>query len=166
MLLTRLRGEILKASVALRNSPQRSIQSKPAPKIETDSCGIPLKPTWSVHDLLSSYPNPTITPATFRRLHELSALIPPEEGTPEYESLKWELEELIRLVEAVKLVDVSGVDGECVPDGRIWAEGAGWSLEAETNGEDACASGPALLRHASETSNGMYVVDADRRSNS
>jgi hypothetical protein len=130
--------------------------------IETDSCGIPIKPTWSVNDLLSSYPKPSITSATFRRLHELSALIPPNEGTPEHNELKKELEELIRLVEAVRLVDVSDMDGERVPDGRIWAEGTGIPPGEREESEDEIVGGQALLQHAARVSDSMYVVDSDR----
>ena len=74
--------------------------------VETDTSGIPLKPTWSVHNLVSSYPKPTISSANFKRLHELSALHPPPEGTSEHEERKQELEDLVTLVEAVKLVDL------------------------------------------------------------
>ncbi|KII95891.1 hypothetical protein PLICRDRAFT_78507, partial [Plicaturopsis crispa FD-325 SS-3] len=127
---------------------------------ETDSLGIPLQPTWSVHDLLSSYPTPTITPATFKRLHELSALIPPAEGTVEHDSLKRELEELIKLVEAVKLVQLDDEGG--VPDGRIWAQGTGLQFVDHDEHEDG-ESGRALLRHAARTEEGLYLVDADKR---
>ncbi|KAI0363557.1 hypothetical protein BV20DRAFT_975543 [Pilatotrama ljubarskyi] len=138
---------------------------------EVDSTGIPLKPTWSVNELLSSYPRPTITPATLKRLHELSALIPPEEGTSEHARLTQEIEDLVKLVEAVKLVDVSAVAGNgerAVPDGRIWAEGEGISLDTEAfaDSEDSeSASGRALLAHAARTMDGLYVVEADKPRN-
>ncbi|KAI0356508.1 hypothetical protein OH77DRAFT_1423439 [Trametes cingulata] len=138
---------------------------------DVDATGIPLKPTWSVNELLSSYPRPTITPATLKRLHELSALIPPEEGSPEHARLTQEMEELVKLVEAVKLVDVSAVaeDGErAVPDGRIWAEGEGIRLDTEAfadEEEPQDASGRALLKHASKTMDGLYVVEADKPRN-
>nr|GAT53847.1 predicted protein [Mycena chlorophos] len=74
-----------------------------------DAAGIPSRPTWSVNELLASYPRPTLPPSALKRLHDLSALVPPEENSPEYIKLKTELEELIRLVEAVKLVDTTGV---------------------------------------------------------
>ncbi|KAF5387936.1 hypothetical protein D9615_000126 [Tricholomella constricta] len=126
-------------------------------KHETDECGIPLKPTWSVHELLSSYPKPILPSTTLTRLHELSALIPPAEGTLKHVELKEEMEELIRLVEAVKLVDTEGVhptshrakDGD-TPDQNLS------SLEGEPSGGD-------LLRHASRTLDGFYIVDSDRK---
>ncbi|KAF8268262.1 hypothetical protein EI94DRAFT_1915594, partial [Lactarius quietus] len=74
--------------------------------VETDDCAIPLKPTWSVDDLLSSYPRPTISSLALDRLHVLSALIPPEEGTPEHAKLIRELEDLVKLVESVRLFNV------------------------------------------------------------
>ncbi|RDX53595.1 hypothetical protein OH76DRAFT_1342798 [Lentinus brumalis] len=133
---------------------------------EVDSTGIPLKPTWSVHELLSSYPRPTVSPATLKRLHELSALIPPLEGTPEHAKLSQEMEELVRLVEAVKLVDVNEVaeDGP-VPDGRIWASGEAVSLNAGALGEAETVGGRSLLQHASRTVDGLYVVEADKPRN-
>ncbi len=94
---------------------------------ETDTDDvIPRKPTWSVHELISSYPRPHISDATLKKLHQLSALVPPTEGTPEHERIRRELEEMVRLVEAVKLVDTSSVDdANEIPDGRIWPEGCG-----------------------------------------
>lgn len=137
--------------------------------VETDSHGIPVRPTWSVNELLSSYPKPTITAATLEHLHELSALIPPEEGTPEHQKLTDEMENLIKLVEAVKLVDPELLpqtkDGE-VPDGRIWAEGFGIELTREKSSGSPAAQGEvhgqALLDYAARTENNLYVVDADR----
>ncbi|EMD40444.1 hypothetical protein CERSUDRAFT_43945 [Gelatoporia subvermispora B] len=122
---------------------------------ETDSYGIPAHPTWSVNDLLSSYPQPTIPPSTLKRLHELSALIPPEEGTLAHAKLTQGLEGLVRLVEAVKLVDTSEVE--------IWAEGKGIKLDAAMDTPDDSVSGQALLKHSSRTRDGFYVVDADKR---
>jgi hypothetical protein len=132
-------------------------------KLQTDSYGLPLHPTWSVNDLLSSYPTPTITPSTLKRLHELSALIPPAEGTPEHDILKREMENLVKLVEAVKLVNHSDGLGEGqIPDGRVWAEGTGVRPVDTQATADYKVTGSALLGFASRTSDGLYVVDADR----
>ena len=136
---------------------------------EFDELGLPLRPTWSVHELLESYPKPQIPAAKLKRLHELSALIPPEEGTEEYSKLKDELEDLVKLVEAVKLVDVgksSELSSGEVPDGRIWAEGTGIQLERAKGGDPAAdkeVHGQALLSYAARTENNLYVVDADRK---
>ncbi|KAG6914301.1 hypothetical protein DXG01_001209 [Tephrocybe rancida] len=121
-------------------------------KHETDECGIPLEPTWSVHELLSSYPKPTLSSAALTRLYELSALIPPEEGSPEHAKLKGEMEELIKLVEAVKMVDTSDVHPTHfkLPD-------------QQTPTFDNEPSGQLLLRNAARTKDGFYVVDSDRK---
>ena len=70
----------------------------------------------------------------------------------------------MKLVEAVKLVDVSALseteEGR-VPDGRIWAEGTGIELERDKWDEKE-VQGQALLTHAARTENNLYVVDADR----
>ncbi|KAF8076088.1 hypothetical protein FPV67DRAFT_396838 [Lyophyllum atratum] len=126
-------------------------------KHDTDECGIPLKPTWSVHELLSSYPKPTLLSSTLTRLHELSALKPPAEGTPEHAKLKREMEELIRLVEAVKLVDTEGVH----PTGHCGKSGG--TPDQHLLSANREASGRNLLQHASRTSAGFYVVDAERK---
>ncbi|KLO15762.1 hypothetical protein SCHPADRAFT_902134 [Schizopora paradoxa] len=130
---------------------------------------IPREPTWSIHELISSYPRPQISSDTLKKLHELSALVPPEEGTPEHTRIRRELEEMVRLVEAVKLVDTSSVQREdgAIPDGRIWPEGVGMVLtkngaEKEFDGEDG-EVGVDLLKYASTTKNGLYIVEADRR---
>ncbi|EKM59444.1 uncharacterized protein PHACADRAFT_249940 [Phanerochaete carnosa HHB-10118-sp] len=130
---------------------------------EVDECGIPRGPTWSVNELLSSYPKPTITPATLKKLHNLSALIPPGENTSEHAKLTAEVESLVKLVEAVKLVDFGQHEvsqaGD-IPDGRIWAEGTGIRLERDEVSQEL--HGRDLLRNASRTEDGLYVVDIDR----
>lgn len=143
---------------------RRSISSKPKNLVETDATGIPLQPTWSVHDLISSYPTPTISSATFKRLHELSALLPPSEGTPEHDKQKRELEDLIKLVEAVKLVDLDQSAGgeDVIPDGRIWAEGTGVQHTVSKSDGEAEISGSALLQYGARTADGLYEVDAER----
>lgn len=78
------------------------------------------------------------------------------------------MEGLVKLVEAVKLVDTTGVqvgqDGESVPDGRIWAEGTGIELDdtKATHNDSDTPSGRDLLRHSSRAQDGLYVVDADK----
>lgn len=140
----------------------RRLVSKPA--VDTDECGIPVKPTWSVNELLSSYPTPSISSATLRRLHELSALVPPEEGTPEHEKMRRELEHLVRLVEAVKLVKVDRHADDTIPDGRIWAQGKGIPLKEDASRvRDDEKRGRDLLKLASRTLDGMYVVETDRQ---
>ncbi|EIN10467.1 hypothetical protein PUNSTDRAFT_51100 [Punctularia strigosozonata HHB-11173 SS5] len=121
--------------------------------------------------MLSSYPKPSVDAATLRKLHDLSALISPEEGTDAHAALTRDMEDLVKLVEAVKLVDLkesSALDGReqtnSVPDGRIWPKGEGMILNAEewtgTPEQEEC--GTALLGHASRTAQGLYAVDADR----
>jgi len=144
-----------------------SLSSKPTlpTDVETGEDGIPIRPTWSVNDLLSSYPKPTISPATLKRLHTLSALIPPEEGSPEHAKLTEEMQDLVKLVEAVKLVNTESVDdGNGVPDGRIWAEGTGIDLEAEPIPVDENeVQGRDLLKYAKNISpEGLYLIDSDR----
>ncbi|KAM6495624.1 hypothetical protein JOM56_008330 [Amanita muscaria] len=123
----------------------------------TDSCGIPLNPTWSVYELLSSYPKPVLSPATLKHIHELSALIPPEEGRPEYDRLQQELGDLIKLVEAVKLVNTDSVQ----PPSRHYEDN--WDKGTDTRTESDENTGQSLLSHASRTTNGFYVVDVDRK---
>ncbi|KAF8974668.1 hypothetical protein BDZ97DRAFT_1911830 [Flammula alnicola] len=126
------------------------------PTHETDFCGIPVRPTWSVNQLLSSYPSPKLSPTTINRLYELSALIPPKEGTPQYKAVAKDLEEMVRLVEAVRLVDTSGIS----------VTGRGEKEDADRENfslEDSEETGHALLKHASRTQDQFYVVDSERR---
>ena len=144
-----------------------SLSSKPTLRtdVETDEVGIPIRPTWSVNDLLSSYPRPTISPATLKHLHTLSALIPPEEGSPEHAKLTEEMQDLVKLVEAVKLVNTESIgDENSVPDGRIWAEGTGIDLDAESTPVDENeVQGRGLLKYAKNVSpEGLYLIDSDR----
>lgn len=163
----------------VRNMLQsRRWQTTRAASTAEDKPIIPEKPTWSVHELLSSYPRPSISSATLKKLHELSALIPPEEGSEEHTRMRRELEELVRLVEAVKLVDTSEsseiVAGSAsedlvqrIPDGRIWPEGKGMVLSSNSRAvefeDKEIESGTELLKHAALTKNGLYVVETDRR---
>ncbi|KAF9268253.1 hypothetical protein L218DRAFT_604243 [Marasmius fiardii PR-910] len=127
---------------------------------ETDCLGIPLRPSWSVKELLLSYPKPTLASSTLTRIHEMSALIPPEEGTKDHENLKQDLEELVRLVEAVKLVNTEGAVYE------HWGPELGDGAEPVSENEVILpdeTSGSQLLAHAAKTVDGFYVVDADRR---
>ena len=144
-----------------------SLTPKPTKRVdvETDEDGIPIRPTWSLNDLLSSYPRPTISPATLKHLHTLSALIPPDEGSPEHAKLTEEMQDLVKLVEAVKFVNTKSVSDEnSVPDGRIWAEGTGIGLDAEPIPADENeVQGRDLLKHAKNVSSeGLYLIDSDR----
>ncbi|KAI0269184.1 hypothetical protein BC834DRAFT_865212 [Gloeopeniophorella convolvens] len=137
------------------------------PFVETDDCAIPLKPTWSVDDLLSSYPRPVISPSALHRLHGLAALVPPPDGTPEHAKLTNDLEDLVKLVESVKLVNVSAGSGptDTVLDARVWAEDTGTDLQksAPKGDSDHEALGrEELLSRATRTENGFYLVHSDR----
>ncbi|KZO94877.1 hypothetical protein CALVIDRAFT_538655 [Calocera viscosa TUFC12733] len=146
--------------------------------IEVDDLCIPTKPTWSVQDQIASSPKITILPETLAHLHKLSALVPPAMGTPEHAKLTTHLEDMVRLVEAVKDVDVSAVkvEGE-VPDGRIWQSGRGMELQDYSkegkdapgkdagggHGDGSLAEGAALLKQAERSVGGFYVVEHDRK---
>lgn len=92
---------------------------RPKP-VETDEFGVPLKPTWSVRRLLDSYSPPTIDNKTFDKLHRLAALVPLAEGSTERELQREELQELVKLVNAVQCANIpKGKEGD-VPDGRIY----------------------------------------------
>ncbi|KAF5369764.1 hypothetical protein D9758_001330 [Tetrapyrgos nigripes] len=138
----------------------KTLSNSPGPEL-THSCdaqGIPTRPTWSVNELLSSYPTPKLSSTTFRHLHDLAALIPPEEGTLEHKKTKHELEEMIRLVEAVKLVDTTSATPS------TWGPRLGIEdRKVSAKNEEAEESGDSLLNHASRTADGFYVVESDRR---
>ncbi|KIY45867.1 hypothetical protein FISHEDRAFT_22808, partial [Fistulina hepatica ATCC 64428] len=122
-----------------------------------DDCGIPTEPSWSVKELLCSYPTPTISTATLHRLHELSALHPPPVDSPEFAEIKRDLEEMVRLVEAVKLVTTDPLGSEALVSNLPTPERSGH--DSSQDGEQ----GTDLLKYASRTRDGYYVVEADRR---
>ena len=89
-------------------------------------------------------------------------------GTQEHVKLTREMEGLVKLVEAVKLVDTSSVQSGSdipVPDGRIWEEGKGIELDQriEYKHSPVEPSGRDLLRYSSRVRDGLYIVDADKR---
>jgi Asp-tRNA(Asn)/Glu-tRNA(Gln) amidotransferase C subunit len=125
----------------------------------TDDLGLPLSPTWSVHELISSYPSPTLSDATLKKLYDSAALLPPNEDTHEFEEVKREMEDLVRLVEAVKMAPKDPKETEGPPDGRVWPSDRGIILEDVVKSEENLPSGHELLKHAQRTENGYYLVD-------
>lgn len=70
------------------------------------------------------------------------------------------MEELIRLVEAVKLVDAKAAS----TDGRIWAQDRGIDIgrvQAPEPVENDRSS--SLLKHASKSVDGYYMVESTHR---
>lgn len=121
---------------------------------------VPAEPTWSVKELLASYPAPTLEPAMLERLHKMAALRPPPYDSEDFESLRTQLSEMIRMVEAVKLVDIpDALKGSEIPDGRIWPEGRGMSFAQDPiSNVNSDPSGHALLEKAANVANNGYIV--------
>ena len=175
LLRCRLTAHRRAAVLGVRTSLAKAYTSVPYTLLDGEEAddAIPQHPTWSVHELISSYPRPQISNETLKKLHQLSALVPPEEGSSEHERMRRELEELVRLVEAVKLVDTGGGStGEttCIVDGRVWPEGMGMALTKEKSikefeGVEEGESGANLLKYASDTRNGLYTVESERSRN-
>ncbi|KZV90498.1 hypothetical protein EXIGLDRAFT_720280, partial [Exidia glandulosa HHB12029] len=127
--------------------------------VETDELGLPKKPTWSVQELLSSYPTTPLSSDKLQHLHKLAALVPPEQGSAEWNNLSDDIGELVRLVEAVKLIDTTGVEPENMLEPIVLSEITGdESASAETKYDDE-PHGASLLEHAEHSRNGFYVVD-------
>lgn len=147
------RGVVLQLTRLLSSKPTRP---PPIQKRRLEIEGVET-PTWSVNELLASYPAPSLSSSTLTRLHKASALLPPPESSDEFNALKEEMEELVKLVEAVKLVDAE----EFEPDGRVWPKGVGIQgvVPAEEDIETA-GKGPDILRHAAKTEDGFYVVES------
>ncbi|VDB92626.1 unnamed protein product [Peniophora sp. CBMAI 1063] len=130
--------------------------------VPTDDTGIPLQPTWSVDELLASYPKPIISPDTLSRLHRLSALVPPANGTAGHSRLTQELEELVKLVEAVRLAEApEGAAGE-IPDGRVMAVEASIPLDRVPDAAEDVLPREELLARAARTRDGLYEIPNDR----
>jgi len=96
-----------------------------------------------------------LSATTLNRLYELSSLVPFDEGTQNYNAVKESLEEMIKLVEAVRLVETS----------RVSLAGRGEKEDADLGTPRTVPSGGAgqeLLKHASRKSDQFYVVDSER----
>ncbi|KAG8985526.1 hypothetical protein FRB94_004888 [Tulasnella sp. JGI-2019a] len=153
---------------ALTRRAQSTIPTLSYKNITVDELGMPTEPTWSVKALLESYPPPVLDPAHLIRLHKLSALDPPPYDSQEFDTLRADLGELIRLVEAVKTVELPKSDDEdgMIPDGRIWQDERGMLFDENTQDALELASEPQggeLLEHASKTADGFYLVKSERR---
>ena len=144
------RPNLTRLNIVKNWQPSRSI------KHQVDSCGIPVQPTWSVHQLLESYASPKLSSTTIDRLYELSALASPKEDTLQYEKMKKDLEDMVKLVEAVKQVNTNGMSlvgrGEKEDGDRI-------HQNSPFEGEH----GQTLLEYAARTENGFYAVNAERK---
>jgi len=125
-----------------------------------DEFGVPTLPSWSVRQLLKDYPAPTLSNATFDKLHKLSALNAPSDPT-ERESLRRQLEGLIKMVNAVRLAPLpdSGEDGK-IEDARIWPENYGINLQRSVQrpGEDEPHGRELLVHSRVSNEEGVYVL--------
>lgn len=128
---------------------------------------IPSKPTWSVNELLTSYPKPTLSDAALQHMHVLSALIPPEEGSPEYVKLKAEMEEMIILVEAVRLSKSAGKEPAPLHSQRQDLHTVTQRDKDEEKVVVPVAEvvGRDLMKHAAKTKDDLYIVESDRQRN-
>jgi Asp-tRNA(Asn)/Glu-tRNA(Gln) amidotransferase C subunit len=110
-----------------------------------------------VKDQLASLPLPSITSDKFIKLHHAAALKPPEEHSLEFSRLKSDLEEMVRLVEAVKLVDTSKVTIKATNEIHFDDLNSDQPLSKKLEG------GRLLLQHANQTVDGYYIVEAKKR---
>ena len=131
-------------------------QSSHAIKHQVDSYGIPVQPTWSVHQLLESYKCPKLSSTILDRLYELSALAPPKKYTLRYDKVKKDLEDMVMLVEAVKQVNTNGV----LLVGRVEKEDRD---RIRQNSQLEGEHGQTLLKYAARMKNRFYTVDAERK---
>ena len=138
--------------------PFKSSQSKGP--ISVDEYGVPVSSSWSVRQLLKDYPAPTLSDATFEKLHKLSALNAPSDPT-ERESLRRQLEGLIKMVNAVRVAPLPDGRGDAkIEDARIWPEDLGIDLERKVQppGEGE-PHGRELLAHSTVSNGeGAYVL--------
>lgn len=146
----------LKRPNLARQNIVKNWQSSHSIKHQVDSCGIPVQPTWSVHQLLESYACPKLSSTTIDRLYELSALAPPKKDNLQYEKMKEDLEDMVKLVEAVKQVNTNGVS--LVGRGEK-EDGDRTQQNSQFEGEH----GQTLLKYAARTENKFYAVDAEKK---
>lgn len=150
-----------------------------------DADGLPTKPTWSLRALLESQPRFELSQSQLQHLYKLSALRPPPPNSAEEAKIKSELQEMIRLVEAVRTcpllqdqtqnqsarVLADGSEEADLPDGRVWPAGQGMEIVLDWGTSDASVpqaerkaskddKKPAseLLKLAKRTRDGFYVA--------
>lgn len=138
--------------------PFKTSQSKEPTGV--DEYGVPTSPSWSVRQLLKDYPAPTLSNATFEKLHKLSALNAPSDPA-ERESLHRQLEGLIKMVNAVRIAPLpdNEEDGK-IEDARIWPEGHGIDLErmVQSPGEGEPHGRELLVHSRVSNGEGVYVL--------
>ncbi|KAH7102984.1 hypothetical protein BKA62DRAFT_698231 [Auriculariales sp. MPI-PUGE-AT-0066] len=124
----------------------------------TDELGLPTRPVWSVRELLSSYATTPLSYQKLAHLHKLAALIPPVEGSPAAEKLQTDMTELIRLVEAVRLINTDGVEPENLLEPIVLSHTEDMPSATKSHSEPD-VGGKELLQHAERTVTRFYIVD-------
>jgi Asp-tRNA(Asn)/Glu-tRNA(Gln) amidotransferase C subunit len=130
---------------------------------------IPSKPTWSVRELIDSMPEPKLEHETLQKLHDLSALHLPPRDSAEYKTLKKDMENLVRLVDAVRVADFENAgpvldDSQLAKDemlGHMVMFDHEQMLEEDdrkTQDEIPGGSGRELLSHAQDSRRHLYHV--------
>ncbi|KAF8529255.1 hypothetical protein BU17DRAFT_36905 [Hysterangium stoloniferum] len=133
---------------------------------EVDQYCVPITPTWSVHQLINSYPSPELSDASLTRLYALAALVPPEPGTSHFTKVKREMGDLVRLIEAVRMAPLAGrVYSSAWSIGAAAQDGPPPAADLQGRRESSGTlppSGRELLKHAKRANDGYYVVDSSR----
>lgn len=141
---------------------------------DADELGLPKNPTWSVNDLLNSYPPAELADETLSHLHNAAALLPPERDTEDFQKIKRDMANLIKLVEAVRIAPVSPTStsshdsSEKQPDGRIWPEGRSIDLrdyttyEVDKQSSSTPPEGRELMNRAYKSQDGYYLVQSPK----
>lgn len=115
---------------------------------------IPQGSTWSVEQIMSTAKPVELNDEQLAKLCRLAALDMPS-GSKDREELRTGLKDLVGLVDAVRLVDVSAVEGQLAS--TIWPEGQSLSPREDNNVE--MLERDKLLQLAKRRLQHSYVVD-------
>lgn len=156
------------------------LRSAPGAALELDAEGLlPRGSRWSIRRLLESQPRVNLSSHQLQHLYKLSALNPPAQDSQAEQSIKAELEEMIRLVEAVRRAPSSSLKsveaaqqetGQTLPDGRVWPEGHGmpleldWGTPSKSKTQSTDEISPShILKLAKKTHKGFYTAPSPRQ---
>lgn len=149
--------------LALASNGHRFYVSDPLrPDVEVDELGLPIKHEVSASTNRYYNPDPvSLNRAQLVKLHKLSALTPPEEGSAEETKLLQELGHLIGLMDVVKDVNLPQNPKDLSELLKSFGQSEqvfdGTNMAREKPSGDEGLQGRDLLQYAARTERGLYV---------
>jgi Asp-tRNA(Asn)/Glu-tRNA(Gln) amidotransferase C subunit len=132
------------------------------PDVKVDELGLPVDPQVSPSTARYYNPSPVdLTREQLHKLHKLSALKPPQEGSPEETKLMEELGGLIGLMDVVKEVSLPQDPKELAELLKGFGQSEqvfdGTNMTREKPTSTSMLKGRELLKYAAKSERGLYV---------